>query len=68
MLTFACPPLILSHTSHLTCRRSGAMITFKKLMAYMAILVFLLPWIVMATPCSLTPHVVLLVVAGLWQS
>ncbi|KAG5184466.1 hypothetical protein JKP88DRAFT_314730 [Tribonema minus] len=48
-------------------RRSGAMITLKKLLAYVAILVFLLPWIVMATPCSLTPHVVLLVMAGLWQ-
>eukprot|EP00611_Tribonema_gayanum_P012536 TRINITY_DN2314_c0_g1_i5.p1 TRINITY_DN2314_c0_g1~~TRINITY_DN2314_c0_g1_i5.p1 ORF type:complete len:350 (-),score=101.30 TRINITY_DN2314_c0_g1_i5:158-1207(-) len=43
------------------------MIPFKKLMAYMAMLVFFLPWIIMATLCNLTVHVVLLVMVGLWQ-
>lgn len=43
------------------------MIPFKKLLAYVAMLVFLLPWIIMATPCGLTLHVMLLVTTGLWQ-
>ncbi|KAG5177784.1 hypothetical protein JKP88DRAFT_248671 [Tribonema minus] len=37
------------------------MIPFKKLLAYMANVLFFLPWIIMATPCSVTTYMVLLV-------
>ncbi|KAG5186270.1 hypothetical protein JKP88DRAFT_240878 [Tribonema minus] len=50
-----------------TNRRSGAMIPFKNLLAYMASVLFFLPWIIMVTPCSLAAHVVLLVTVGLWE-
>ena len=41
------------------------MVTREKMLAYMASVVFVLPWIIMVTPCTFTLHVMLLVTAGL---